>query len=470
MTAAASSHWHHRWRGLWRRSLALKLALLFMLLAGALSVTFVLGMRTALGSGWRQVVQPLVADYVDRLAAEIGSPPDPARAQALAERLPLAIRISGPRVQWASSPALMHSRDEETGPQGRHGALGPPGPGQAPAAQGDAEPAPAPRDADRREWLRRHTADGHTLTFGLDVQAWAEQPRRIGWITLTGLLLLTTLTWFVVHRLFRPIGDIGAGAQRFGRGDFSQAIPVRRPDELGELAGRVNTMAADLSGMLEAKRTLLLAISHELRSPLTRARLNAELVAEGPERDALLRDLGQMRDLITDLLESERLAQPHATLQREPTALAALLDGVIQAHFADQPPTLDLPAGLPPAEVDRARLTLLLRNLLDNARRHAPGSPVTVSARWDDGWLHLDVRDHGPGVPPPLLGQLAEPFYRPDAARQRATGGVGLGLHLCRQVAQAHGGQLRFEDAAPGLRVRLSLPWAAARSAAPAPG
>lgn len=465
--------WARRWLGRFRRSLALKLALLFMLLAGALSVTFVLGMRTALGSGWRQVVQPLVADYVDRLAAEIGSPPDPARAQALAERLPLAIRISGPRVQWSSSRGPAHAGAGEPGqpgPQGRHGFPMLPVPGHAPTAQDDAEPAPGPRDADRREWLRRHTADGHTLTFGLDVQAWAEQPRRIGWITLTGLLLLTALTWFVVHRLFRPIGDIGAGAQRYGRGDFSQAIPVRRPDELGELAGRVNTMAADLSGMLEAKRTLLLAISHELRSPLTRARLNAELVAEGPERDALLRDLGQMRDLISDLLESERLAQPHATLQREPTALAALLDGVIQAHFAEQPPTLALPEGLPPAEVDRARLALLLRNLLDNARRHAPGAPVTVSARWADGWLHLDVRDHGPGVPPQLLGQLAEPFYRPDAARQRATGGVGLGLHLCRQVAQAHGGQLLFEDAAPGLRVRLSLPWVAARSAAPAPG
>ena len=274
----------------------------------------------------------------------------------------------------------------------------------------------------------------------------------------------------MVHRLFRPIRDIGAGAQRYGRGDFSQAIPVRRPDELGELAGRVNTMAADLSGMLEAKRTLLLAISHELRSPLTRARLNAELVADAPERDALLRDLGQMRDLISDLLESERLAQPHAVLQREPTALAELLQAVIEADFSSQPPTLDLPADLPVAAVDRTRLMMLLRNLLDNARRHAPGAPVTVSARWADGWLQLAVRDHGPGVPPAQLGRLAEPFYRPDAARQRATGGVGLGLHLCRQVAQAHGGHLEFEDAAPGLRVRLSLPWAAARSAAPAPG
>ena len=86
--------------------------------------------------------------------------------------------------------------------------------------------------------------------------------------------------------------------------------------------------------MLDAKRALLLAISHELRSPLTRARLNAELVAEGETRDALLRDLGEMRDLITDLLESERLAAGHAALQREPVDLTALVRELVAAQFA----------------------------------------------------------------------------------------------------------------------------------------
>ena len=105
---------------------------------------------------------------------------------------------------------------------------------------------------------------------------------------------------------------------RFGSGDFEPPIPVRRRDELGDLAERINRMAQSLHGMLDAKRALLLAISHELRSPLTRARVNAELVAEGEHRSALLRDLGEMRDLITDLLESERLASGHAALQPEP--------------------------------------------------------------------------------------------------------------------------------------------------------
>lgn len=455
-TVSAAARWPARWLQRWRRSLGLKLVLLFVLLAVAMSVIFSVGMRTALGSSWRNVIAPLVSDYVDHLAADIGSPPDLARARELTERLPLSIQIRGPVLNWQSA--------------GAHGPAAVDEAAHEPGAKEALPREPARPDSDpRRDWLRRSTADGHQIVFGLDARGWMEAPRRTGWITLALLLLLTALTWWVVHRLFRPLTDIGAGAQRFGRGEFGELIPVRRPDELGELAGRVNTMALDLSRMLDGQRSLLLAISHELRSPLTRARLNAELVAEGPERDALLRDLGQMRDLISDLLENERLSQPHAPLQREPTDLAGLLQSVCSGTLAELPLTLDLPPDLPSAQVDRSRLALLLRNLLDNARRHGAGTPVLLRARFEAGELHLTVRDHGPGVPAAQLKHLSEPFFRPDAARQRATGGVGLGLSLCRKVAEAHGGSLSFANAQPGLEVSLQMPWPACPATGPLP-
>ncbi|MGM9486288.1 ATP-binding protein [Ideonella sp. YS5] len=425
-----------------RHSLGLRLIVLFFALALAISGTFMFGMQRAFSTGWREVIQPLVADYVDRLAHDLGDPPDIARAQALAERLPVVIEIDGPNVHWRSAP-------EGPNPVFAH---------------------------HPHELLVRHTADGTRIRFGLDPQAWMQRPRMIGWLTLGVLLMLTGLAWKLAQHLFGPLKEIGAGVERFGRGDFSQPIRLRRRDELGELAEQVNTMAADLSGMLDAKRALLLAISHELRSPLTRARLNAELVPDSAERDALLRDLAEMRDLVTSLLESERLAQPHAALQREPTDLAALVQGLQTGAFAGRALRVELPPELPPGEVDKTRLTLLLRNLLDNALRHGgeANQPPELAARWDGDTLTLSVRDHGPGVAPELLAHLSEPFYRADAARQRATGGVGLGLYLCRLVAQAHGGSLRFEAAEPGLRVVVNLPWRAADagggSARPSPG
>jgi HAMP domain-containing protein len=193
------------------------------------------------------------------------------------------------------------------------------------------------------------------------------------------LLVLTALAYKLVRRLLRPLDDIRAGAQRYGGGDFTRPIAVRRQDELGDLAVDINAMAHELHQMLEAKRALLLAISHELRSPLTRARLNTELLPETPElasmRQALLRDLGEMRDLVTDLLESERLGQGHAVLHLEPTDLSALAQEVALEVAASMPSGRQIQChiapGLPVLPLDRTRMRLLLRNLLDNALRHS---------------------------------------------------------------------------------------------------
>ncbi|WP_255428351.1 sensor histidine kinase [Ramlibacter cellulosilyticus] len=412
-----------------RHSLKARLVALFLLLAFALGGAFMFGMQKALGIGWRDAARPLVSDYVDRLAADLGSPPSVDRARALTGRLPITVRIEGPQVQWESHPTTTED--------------------------GRAHDRWARDDG----LLVRTSADGHRIAFGLNVQPWRERPRIWAWSTLATLLLLTWVAYKFVRRLLRPLDDIRAGAQRFGRGEFTQAIPVRRNDELGELAEDVNTMARSIHQMLEAKRALLLAISHELRSPLTRARLHVELLPEGGEasvrREALLRELQEMADLVTELLESERLGQGHAALQREPADLGELVREV-----ANDGVTLEIAPDVPRLELDRARVRLLVRNLVDNALRHgaAAQAPTVRVAREADGSVVLGVRDFGPGVDEGVLSQLAEPFYRPDASRERGTGGVGLGLYLSRLVAQAHGAAFTVRNAHPGLEVLVRFP------------
>ena len=122
--------------------------------------------------------------------------------------------------------------------------------------------------------------------------------------------------------------------------------------------------------------------------------------------------------------------------------------------------TLELDASLQPVHADPMRLKLLLRNLIDNALRHSAGAaraPIVSLRREADGRVALGVRDFGPGVSDEQLQRLSEPFYRTDSARARATGGVGLGLYLCRLIAQAHGGELRLRHAEPGLEATALL-------------
>lgn len=432
--------WHRRVRHALSHSLRVRLVALFLLLAVAMAGVFVAGMQLSLALGWRDAARPLVSDYVDRLAAEIGTPPNTQKAWELVERLPLSVRISGPVVNWSSHPL----EQERTHDRWIRSDDGPP------------------------RVFDRNTLDGHRIRFSLRMPVWHDRPHFIGWITLAILLALTALAYGRVRRMLLPLDDIRIGALRFGAGDFSQPITLchaQRPDELHELAETINAMGADIHQMLEAKRALLLAISHELRSPLTRARLHTELLPETAEvqacRDALLRDLALMRDLITDLLESERLASPHVALQRERVDLAALVQEVLTSLPGSAIVQLRFSAGLPRLALDASRMRLLLRNLLDNALRHGAGSdgPPTVALEpLQDGGVQLTVRDRGPGVTDEQLARLGQPFYRPDAARSREGGGVGLGLYLCRLVVAAHGGRWAVRRADPGLEICVTFP------------
>jgi len=462
-----------------RRSIKLRLVLLFLLLAAVMTAVLLGAGQRAFSVGWREAARPLLVDYVDHLSQRItagGPTPLLPQAQALVNALPLRLRINGPVLNWASHP----ERDRWGEPASDRGL------GSRWHTDENAQ-----RSGRHEDWdglFARTTADGHRIEFRIDNSIFGKS-RGTLWLAIGALLLTTFGAWWTVRRLLLPLDDIRQGAQRFGAGDFSQPIRVhhaQHPDELGQLAATVNTMGQDILQMLEAKRALLLAISHELRSPLTRARLHTELLPETMElqeqRQALLRDLQLMGQMITDLLESERLASKHAALQREPLDLRLLAGEVIHELMARPPPaaasaTTDHAAAaaqqpiqlfadplLPHAALDAHRMRLLLRNLLDNALRHSAQAalPPELHLRWRDadpqGEVLVEVRDHGPGVPENQLPRLTEAFYRPDSARTRAAGGVGLGLYLCKLVAQAHGGSLHLSNAHPGLRVTVRLP------------
>lgn len=252
--------------------------------------------------------------------------------------------------------------------------------------------------------------------------------------------------YLAVRRLFYPLEDIRQGTRRIGDGQLDYRIPIRRQDELGRLSQRINRMADQVKGMLDGQRQLLLALSHELRTPLTRARLALEFIHDREVRSHLEHDLSSMERMITELLEGERLNTQGSQMSRSRVNLNKLMAEVLRGDFpADRHRVL---LSVPPApahlNVNAARLRMLVRNLVENALRYNPqdGKPIEVSLRVEDKIATIRVQDHGPGIELEHLEQVTSAFYRADPSRGAGTGRHGLGLYLCRLIAEAHGGEV----------------------------
>jgi len=256
--------------------------------------------------------------------------------------------------------------------------------------------------------------------------------------------------------MLRPVRDIKYGVKQMGQGDLAYRVPVRHNNDLGELAGSINSMAIDIEQMLDAKRQLLLGASHELRSPLTRAKVALQLLDESKTRNLIEDDLVEMEHLISNILESERIKTGHAALQRSTFNLKELVQSVVDEIQAS-PVVIECSQALPDIVADKTRLRILLRNLIGNAFEHNENTdstdqnettrtPVTIKLEHIEENLQISVIDSGPGIDAEHIELVTEPFYRTDESRTRSTGGFGLGLHLAKLIAEAHGGSLNISS------------------------
>ncbi len=261
----------------------------------------------------------------------------------------------------------------------------------------------------------------------------------------------------VVRRLTGRLERLQHSVQAWGEGQFATRVAVEGDDEIARLATSFNDAAARIESLVAAQKSLLANASHELRSPLARIRMAAELMADqaAPAISAeLRRNVAELDQLIDEVLLSSRLdAGSPATPCLEELDLAGLVAeecARVNATLEAQPLCL---MGEPKL------LRRMVRNLLENAVRYGAGTRVEVRlAKGENGTLRLDVCDGGPGIPEPERERVFEPFYR-IAGASEAAGGVGLGLALVRQIARRHGGDaICLANGAGGCCFRVTLP------------
>lgn len=327
-----------------------------------------------------------------------------------------------------------------------------------PAMMGQAmmgEPPIPPRDsANFVVQVRLH--DGSLATFDsyLSPQA-AAVPTRIALTLLALIVVVIALSLIAVRWITVPLRTLASAADGLGRDLNHPPLPENGPAEVRQAAKAFNTMQQRLARFIADRTRVFTAMSHDLKTPVTRMRLRAELLDDETLRSRFTADLDEMEAMVTQTLEYMRDAS--AAEPTQPIDVNALLESVANDYRetggdVEVCGTADAPyVGRPLA------LRRCLTNLVDNALRYGKRATVTV----DDApaALTLRVQDEGPGLPADQLERAFEPFFRGDASRSRDTGGTGLGLGIARNIARAHGGDLVLRNRPDGgLEATLALP------------
>jgi signal transduction histidine kinase len=415
--------------------------LLIVILVTGIAVNLVVG-----GFFWLHrsaVGRPLhknILQYLNYIISDIGTPPNQERARQIAEQASLRIYFEGADRSWATAGEISdfqkaHWRSWSKKPAVRVG----------------------------RYHGHHFVAVDHEsgrFVFGLD-KSFEMDPERVRLVVI--LLSLLTLifvgAFLSIRWILKPVRWLNEGVREVSRGNLKHRVPVNRSDELRDLAEAFNDMTDRIRNMLHTKEQLLLDVSHELRSPLTRVRVALEFLPEGKARDSIADDVSEMEKMINEILETARRHHLHADLKLQPTNLVNLLDAILP-DFQKQPPGVQIdefPETLV-INIDPKQIKTVFQNIIANGIKFSePDSdPVHISVKPQPHQTIVRIADNGIGIPEEELSFIFEPFYRVDKSRSKDTGGYGLGLSLCKTIMEAHNGKIEIASQ-PGEGTTVSL-------------
>lgn len=446
-------------------SLSLRLLCIFIFTAILLIGSFIVAFSHGMSGQWRRTIQPHLVQYVEYVQQDLGSPPNHDRADALSERLLVDIYIyqQGEFVYSTNSETLpldtlvfvSANRRFPIAKQSTKNSL------QLNAA--------ITRNDSSEKKILRIEQNNYAVYYDLQSrQSNSLQHNRFAnelIIALLGLAVVLIASYLAIRHQLRPIWQIQKSVGRMANAELDHRINRKGSSDLDVLAQSIDGMAERLQALLDAKRQLLMALSHELRSPVTRARITTELLPESKNRERLTEDLQNMERMIQDIMESERLQSNHAVLNKDSIQLENLLNDELKRIF----PYVELHVSpsyqVSSIDADAPRLRIAFRNLLLNAQQHGTSDEndvkLNITLAQSNDSIEVVIRDYGKGIDSEHLRFITDPFYRPDSSRSRDTGGFGMGLTLARHIVEAHAGSMVIESKPhinPGTQITITLP------------
>lgn len=379
-----------------------------------------------------------VSQYLGYIIDDIGNPPNRAKADEITEKTGIQIYYSGEQ-SWTTSP----DRDFNTIKFGRN------------------KTQSKMQFSDRNEGF----SVKYTLPEGYYIFDFTDDPEDEQLEFVTHLLfylviaLILSGTYLFTRRILKPILQLTEGVEQVSHGNLSHSIPVKCEDELGQLAMSFNNMTNNLRDIMHTKERLLLDISHELRSPLTRMKVSLEFLP-GQHRESLQDDIQDMEDMITTILETAKTHHHHSKPAMKEVELVAMLEKIVQ-QFKNAVLIIKTPSPELHCIFDPDQLRTVLQNVIENGIKYSEQAeePITITLFQGRNGIAIEIKDKGVGINSDDLPFLFEPFYRVDRSRSKGTGGYGLGLSLCKTIMEAHGGTITIKsDTDIGTTVKLYIP------------
>ncbi|WP_025871745.1 ATP-binding protein [Methylobacillus glycogenes] len=301
------------------------------------------------------------------------------------------------------------------------------------------------------QWLRLDAYEGQA---GMSMAPLMDLFDYLFRIYFIRIVVIIGIALFAVRQIMRPLNRLAAAAERLGRNIYSPPLDIDGPTEVRRSAKAFNLMQQRLIDTVTEKTRFLAAISHDLRSPITRLRLRTEQIDQPVLRDKFRRDLEDMENLISSTVDFMRGVEVHEN--RHPININAMLQG-LQVDAQETGAEVSLHGEAVPIDGYAVSLKRCLQNILENAIRYGKSAHIEVMD--SPSRLRVAIRDHGPGIPEDMLKQVFEPFYRLETSRNTKTGGSGLGLSIAKTIVEAHDGEIHLRNlASGGLEVLIDLP------------
>lgn len=384
-----------------------------------------------------------VVQYLNYLIADMGNPPTLDRAREIARDSFLEIRYESPDLHWTTSDALPTDiterfRSWRQNSDIRFGKY-------------------------RGQHIIEVTTEGGRFIFGPSRNLPVDRARhRLFVIMLVLLTVILAAAFFIIRHILRPVKWLNTGVKEVSRGNLKHRVPLKKSDELRDLAAAFNNMTDRIRDMLHTKEQLLLDVSHELRTPLTRMKVALEFLEDNQAKQSIQADIEEMEKMVTEILETARRQHKYEKLKKQPTNLADLLNQKLMA-FENQPPGIEIVDLSSEIEVvvDPGQIKTVFENVLNNAIKYSQpdSAPIQISSKFRESYAVIRITDFGMGIPEEELAHIFEPFYRVDKSRAKDTGGYGLGLSLCKTIMEAHDGKIEVQSQPQqGTTVSLFFP------------